>query len=272
VKDSNRNSARATITVTVVPVRPVTVDDSAETAFGTAVVVDVLGNDQAGDPSAPLVRASVVLRDPADGKDKKSVTVPDEGGFVAAADGTITFTPAKGFIGTTRTVAYRVTDKNGTSNSALLEITVAAPILAKATTDTATGTPGSPVAVNPLLNDTGAPDPTTVCLRTGPGTCVKRVTNGAGTWSVANDGTISLAPAAGFTGNAKATYEQTDPAGGTVAAPVRFTIGAQPSAEPRSVNRAQLPPTGGPPPILLTLGALLTALGATLAAISRRSR
>jgi hypothetical protein len=33
-----------------------------------------------------------------------------------------------------------------------------------------------------------------------------------------------------------------------------------------------LPAVSGPPPVLLTLGALLTALGATLAAISRRSR
>ncbi|MEI8412540.1 MULTISPECIES: Ig-like domain-containing protein [unclassified Kribbella] len=272
VKDSNRNAARATITVTVAPVRPVTVDDSARTGFGKPVVVAVLGNDRAGDPSAPLVPGSVVLRDPADGKDKKSVTVPGEGGFVVGADGAITFTPAKDFIGTTRTVAYRITDANGTSNAALLEVTVAAPILAKATTDTATGTPGSPVAVNPLLNDGGAPDPSTVCLRTGPATCSKRVTDASGTWSVASDGTISLAPAAGFTGNAKATYEQTDATGSTVAAPVKFTIGAPPAADLRSVNRAEIPATGGPPPVLLTLGALLTALGATLAAISRRSR
>jgi len=33
-----------------------------------------------------------------------------------------------------------------------------------------------------------------------------------------------------------------------------------------------LPAVGSPPPVLLTLGALLTALGATLAAIARRSR
>jgi hypothetical protein len=101
---------------------------------------------------------------------------------------------------------------------------------------------------------------------------VKRVTDASGTWSVAGDGTISLVPVAGFTGNAKATYEQTDSAGSTVAAPVKFTIGAQPAADLRSVNRAQIPETGGPPPVILTLGALLTALGATLALISRRSR
>ncbi|WP_433160703.1 Ig-like domain-containing protein [Kribbella sp. CA-247076] len=272
VKDSNRNAARATITVTVVPVRPVTVDDSARTDYGKPVVVHVLGNDTAGDASAPLVSGSVVLRDPADGKDKKSVTVPDEGGFAAGTDGKVTFTPAKGFSGTTRTVAYRVSDENGTSNTALVEVTVAPPILVKATTDTATGTPGSPVAVNPLLNDSGAPDGRTVCLRSGPASCSKRMTDASGTWAVAPDGTISLTPAAGFTGNAKAIYEQADAAGGTVAAPVKFTVGARPGADVRSVRQAEIPASGGPSPVLLTLGGLLVALGATLAALARRSR
>lgn len=272
VKDSNRNSARATITVTVVPVRPVTVDDSARTGFGQAVVIQVLGNDKPGDPSAPLAPASVVLRDPADGKDKKAVSVPDEGGFVVAADGTITFTPAKGFIGTTRSLAYRVTDANGTSNTALVDVTVAAPILAKATADTATGTPGNPVAVNPLLNDDGAIDPSTVCLRTGSATCTKRVTDASGTWTVAPDGTISLTPAAGFTGTAKVSYQRTDATGAAVTAPVKVTLGAPPTTDPQPLNNTQLPATGGPPAILVTLGTLLTALGATLLALVRSRR
>lgn len=272
VKDSNRNSARATITMAVLPVRPATVDDSAGTAFGTAVVIEVLGNDKPGDVSAPLGPASVVLRDPADGQEKKSVTVPDEGVFTVGPDGAITFTPAQDFIGTTRSLAYRVTDSNGTSNTALVDVTVAGPLLAKAAPDAATGTPGNAVAVNPLLNDSGAITPSTVCLRTGTATCTKRVTDASGTWVVAPDGTITLTPAADFTGAAKLTYERTDGTGEAVTAPVKFTVGAQPVEDLRSVNRAELPPTGGPPAILLTLGTLLTALGATLAALSRSRR
>jgi len=272
VKDSNRNPARATITVTVVPVRPVTVDDSAHTAFGTAVTVRVLGNDKPGDPSAPLVPESVVLRDPADSKDKKTVTVPEEGAFAVGADGAITFTPAKDFIGTTRSLAYRVTDANGTSNTALLDVTVAGPLLAKATPDVATGTPGNPVAVNPLLNDSGSIDPGTVCLRTGPATCATQVTDASGHWTVAPDGTITLTPAADFTGTAKVAYERTDATGHAVSAPVKVTVGAQPVEDLRSVNRAEPPPTGGPPAILIILGALLAALGATLAALARTRR
>ncbi|NIK57563.1 Ig-like domain-containing protein [Kribbella shirazensis] len=269
VKDSNRNSGRATITVTVVPVRPVLVDDSAKTAFGTAAVVNVLGNDKAGDPSAPLRPSSVVLRDPADAKEKKSVTVPREGTFAVDAAGAVTYTPAKGFVGTTRALSYRVTDANGTSGTALLDVTVAGPLLAKAAPDTATGTPGNPVAVNPLLNDSGEIRPSSVCLRTPSGTCAKNVTNGAGTWTVGTDGTVTLKPVATFTGTAKVTYERTDDTGEIVAAPVKFTVGAAPAAEPRTVNRTHLAATGGPPAIVLTLGILLAALGATLVAIAR---
>src|SRR5207248_5013186 len=100
-------------------VRPVIVDDSAATAFGSPVTVNVLENDKPGDPSAPLRTDSVVLRDPADGREKKSMTVPREGTFVVG-DSTVTYTPAKGFAGTTRALAYRVTDANGTSDTALL--------------------------------------------------------------------------------------------------------------------------------------------------------
>ncbi|MGZ0152100.1 Ig-like domain-containing protein [Kribbella sp. WER1] len=265
VKDSDRNAARSTITVTVVPVRPVVVDDSAETAFGTAVVVNVLANDKPGDLSAPLRQGSVVLRDPADGKEKKNVTVPREGTFVVGDGGAVTYTPAKDFVGTTRALVYRVADANDTSDTALLEVTVAGPLLAKAAPDTANGTPGNPVTVNPLLNDSGTIRPSSVCLRTPTGTCSKNVTNGEGTWSVGADGTVTLKPVAAFTGTAKMTYE-TD---GTTAAAVKFTVGAEPADEPRVYNRAELPPAGGPPAVILTLGVLLAALGATLVVLAR---
>ncbi|MFI5696833.1 Ig-like domain-containing protein [Kribbella sp. NPDC051586] len=267
VKDTHQNTARATITVAVTPVRPVVVDDNAKTAFGTAVEVNVLGNDKPGDPSAPLRPDSVVVRDPVDGKEKKSVTVPHEGAYAVGADGAITYTPAKDFIGTTRSLAYRVTDANGTSDTALLDVTVAGPLLAKAVPDTATGTPGNPVAVNPLLNDSGAIKPSSVCLRTATGTCAKSVTDGAGTWSVADDGTVTLKPAAAFTGTAKATYQI-----GEATAPVKVTVGAQPTEDVRTTSGDELPPTGGPPAIVLTLGTLLAALGAALLALARTRR
>ncbi|WP_405060922.1 Ig-like domain-containing protein [Kribbella sp. NBC_01505] len=270
VKDSNENRARATLGVTVTPVLPVVRDDSARTAYGTAVGIAVLSNDQPGDASAPLTPASVVLRDPADGKDKKTVTVADEGVFAVGADGLITFTPVKDFIGSTRSLAYRVTDENGTTGSALLDVTVDPPRPAQATADSATGTPGGTVAVNPSLNDTAA-SPQALCLRVDAATCSRSATTSAGTWTVTSDGTIRLTPAKGFTGTTELTYEL--PATGTappVTAPVRVTIAATPTLRP--VAYTPLPETGGLPPLLPALATLLTLLGATLLALTRPRR
>ncbi|WP_157630870.1 Ig-like domain-containing protein [Kribbella catacumbae] len=274
VKDSNRNAARSTVSVTVLPVRPVATDDSASTQYGEAVTVPVLGNDKAGDPSAPLVPASVVLRDPADGTDKSTVTIPAEGSFVARPDGTVGYTPVKGFAGTTRSLTYRVTDANGTSDTARLEITVGAPSGAKAIPDTGTGTPGNPVVVNPLLNDAATQgavwDPGSVCLVTGPATCGKRVVVPAvGVWTVGTDGSIRLVPERGFIGTAKASYRVADTNGVTVDSRVKVTIGAQPAAQAK-VDKTELPDTGGPSILLLTLAGLLVALGLTLMGRGRR--
>ncbi|MEV6281690.1 Ig-like domain-containing protein [Kribbella sp. NPDC051770] len=275
VKDSNRNAARSTVAVTVQPVRPVAVDDSASTAYGKVVVVAVLDNDKAGDPLAPLDPASVVVRDPADGKDKKTVTIPGEGSFTVAADGTVAFNPAGGFSGTTRAVGYRVTDKNGTSDTARLEITVTAPLTAKAVPDGGTSTPGSPVVVNPLLNDTATEGaswiPTTVCLATGTATCVRTLTNAAGVWTVLPDGTIRLIPDRTFGGIAKTAYRVTDTDATTVESQLKIVVGGQPPEQPPTGSgagggapTAALPDAGGPSPMLLTLGALLAALGVSL--------
>ncbi|MEU4396827.1 Ig-like domain-containing protein [Kribbella sp. NPDC023855] len=276
VKDSNRNAARSTVSVTVLPVRPVAVDDSASTQYGRAVTVAVLGNDKPGDPSAPLVPTSVVLRDPADGTDKTTVTIPAEGSFTARPDGTVEYAPVKGFIGTTRSLTYRVTDANGTSDTARLEITVGAPSGAKAILDRGTGSLGNPVVINPLLNDAAtrgaAWDPGSLCLVTGPATCGKRVVVPAvGVWTAGTDGTIRLVPERGFTGTAKQPYRVADTNGVTVDSQVKVAIGAQPVSR-ASVGRAALPDTGGPPAMLLTLAGLLVALGITLLRIARRGR
>lgn len=276
VKDSNRSAARSTVSVTVVPVRPEAVDDTATTAFDQPVVVTVLGNDKAGDPSAALIPSSVVLRDPADGTDKRTVTIPGEGSFTARPDGAVGFTPVKGFTGVTRSLTYRVTDANGTSDTAQLEVAVGAPSPALASSDSGTGSPGNPVVVNPLLNDAptqGATwDASSVCLVTGSATCEKRVVVPAvGVWTVGVDGTIRLVPEQDFSGTAKVPYRVSDTNGVTVDAQVKLTIGAK-SAAQVPVDRTELPDTGGPSVLLLTLGALLAALGVALLGIARRGR
>ena len=276
VKDSARNAARSTIAVTVLPVRPDAMDDTASTAYGTAVGVNVPANDKAGDASAPLVPGSVVLRDPADGTEKTSVTLAGEGTFLVGADGAVGYTPVKGFTGTTRSLTYRISDANGTSDTARLEITVRGPGGAKAIPDSGTGTPGNPVVVNPLLNDAATRGavwrPGTLCLVTGPATCGKQVAvPSVGVWTVGVDGTIRLVPERGFTGTAKQAYRVTDTNQVSATAQVKVTIGAQPAA-PVQHRKTELPATGGPSVFLLTLGGLLASLGAALLLIARRGR
>jgi LPXTG-motif cell wall-anchored protein len=173
-------------------------------------------------------------------------------------------------------LTYRVTDANGTSDTARLEITVGAPSGAKAIPDSGTGSPGNPVVVNPLLNDVATQgavwDPGSVCLVTGPATCGKQVVVPAvGTWTVGSGGTIRLVPERGFTGTAKQSYRVADTNGMTVDSQVKVTVGAQPAAQVQ-VDKTELPDTGGPSALLLTLAGLLLALGVTLLGIARRGR
>jgi uncharacterized repeat protein (TIGR01451 family) len=94
----------------VVIVDPVATDDTATTAPGTPVAVDVLGND----------RGNVL--DPA-------VQVDPAHGTVNVAGGVMTYTPEPGFTGTD-TFTYRIcaADLSGICTDATVTITVAAPV------------------------------------------------------------------------------------------------------------------------------------------------
>ena len=101
-------SAPATVTVTVTAA-PVAADATADTTVGTAVAVPVL----------PAVTSPVALN-PA----TVAVTAPLHGTASADAAGTVTYTPAAGFVGTD-TFTYTVTDDNGhTSNAATVAVAV----------------------------------------------------------------------------------------------------------------------------------------------------
>lgn len=90
---------------------PCAVADSAATSVGQAVRVSVLGNDVA--PAGGSLVASSV-----------SVDVVDGGSFSTdAADGSVTFTPAPGFVGTV-VARYRVADIWGVRVGAAVTVTV----------------------------------------------------------------------------------------------------------------------------------------------------
>ena len=100
---------------------PVADHDTAVTEFDTPASVTVTANDVAWD-KARIVASSVDL-DPATAGRQSSLT-REQGTFVAAADGTVTFTPVAGFVGRP-SITYTVQDsKRRTSNAATLTVVV----------------------------------------------------------------------------------------------------------------------------------------------------
>ena len=91
---------------------PVAADDYAFTTANTPVTVAVLAND--GDAQGdPLVVGAPTL-------------ISGQGSVLRNADGSLTFTPAPGFIGEAR-IGYTVSDGYGGTDNAVLVITVANP-------------------------------------------------------------------------------------------------------------------------------------------------
>jgi CshA-type fibril repeat protein len=230
VKDGNGTIATSTITVTVEAVTPAPANDAASTPSDRNVTVDVLKNDVAGDPSAPLDPMSVLLKDPADGAFKPTVTIPGEGVYtVDPATGKVTFDPEPTLSGPATPIAYQVSDDNGSTATATLSITVKAPPSLKP--DTGTTRQDITVTLTPLANDTAggaALVPGTVLL--------KDPTDGAfkATVTVPGEGKYTVDPATGkvafdpeptFTGPATPiTYRVADRDGVTATATIAVTV------------------------------------------------
>ena len=121
---------QTSLTVRVEDVDPAAQDDSATTSRGVPVRVRLLDNDAPGSPTRVLVTSSVRLT--AQGlpvgatlsADGQTLSVPGRGVFAAAGDGTVTFYPRAGVVGTVPTVGYVVADVNGTKASAGVTVRV----------------------------------------------------------------------------------------------------------------------------------------------------
>ena len=222
VTDEFGNETTAVLTVTVTPIAPVANDDAAATPFATPVSLDGATDDVAGALSAPLVPSVTVFT----ANDLGTLTVAGEGRFEAQPDGSVLFTPAADFVGATTPVRYRIEDDNGTTDTALLTVTVRQGPAASAdgtTTPQNVTIAGIDVLGNdtPGLDAAGDPgrfDETTVVL-TGAA-----VVPGVGTWTVAPDGTISFDPEPSFTGDAVVEYTVTDEFGNETTAVLTVTV------------------------------------------------
>jgi hypothetical protein len=93
-----------------------------------------------------------------------SVTVTGEGTYALdTTSGIITFTPAAGFTGTARSVAFRVTDAYGQSSDATFTAIVAAPPTTSTTADPTPAAAPAPAAT-PLADPAATPATPVVCV------------------------------------------------------------------------------------------------------------
>ena len=225
-KDANGTPTTATYTPTVTPVVP-----TAEPAETT----DIQGKEQTGKPTFTPGADEVPMDDdtPATFEDgSKEKVIPGEGTYTVAPDGTVTFTPEKGFTGKGTGVTVKRVDKNGTPVTAKYtpNVTPVTPTGTDAVTEdvqgsTQTGKPtfeGGKVTVKgeekTVEIDEDKPaklvDPKT-------GDPVDSVTiEGEGTYTVAPDGTVTFTPEKNFTGKGTGVTVQREDKNGT---PVKAT-------------------------------------------------
>ena len=183
----------ATVSITVRTNTVRAVDDPATTPQNTAVTVDVLANDSTAPGGAPLNRGSVEI-----------ARAPERGTAQPNPDGTVTYTPNRGFTGQD-TFTYTVSD---TSNPDAQRGTATVSVAVGANTvvagdDVDTTSPGQPVTVPVLANDSSSTG-----QELAPPTIVTAPTKGE---AVVNpDGTITYTPRTSTSGVDTFVYELCD--------------------------------------------------------------
>ncbi|OWT53398.1 Ig-like domain-containing protein [Candidimonas nitroreducens] len=156
VTDGNGGTDHATLDITVDPVQdpPVATDDLVVTDEDTPVTGNVLANDH--DPDGdPLTVTEFRVDTDGDGtpetfKPGETAEITGVGELTINSDGSYTFTPEPGWNGDVPTVSYTITDGQGGTDAANLNITanpVDDPVHLTNLTDDAGGANGSDIVV-----------------------------------------------------------------------------------------------------------------------------
>ncbi|MBL8299503.1 MAG: tandem-95 repeat protein [Rhodanobacteraceae bacterium] len=189
---------------------PNAVDDSVSIARDAAATsISVLANDTDPENDALTITG----------------TSAPAHGTVTFTAGQVSYTPAAGYVGND-SFTYTISDGFGGSDSATVAITIAEsgnrpPV---AVNDAAQTQPATPVRISVLANDRDPDsDPLTIASVTTPahGTAVPN-----------SDGTVTYAPAAGFSGSDSFSYIVSDGRGGTATAQVTITVSAATNRPP----------------------------------------
>ena len=217
--DKNGTPVTAKYTPTVTPVIPTA--DPAETT-------DIQGKEQTGKPTFTPGNPDVPMDDevPAtfeDGTTEKKV--PGEGTYTVAPDGTVTFTPEKGFTGKGTGVTVKRVDKNGTPVTAKYTPTVT-PVTPTADPAETTDIQGKEQTGKPEFKpgNPNVPMDDEVPATFEDGT-TEKVIPGEGTYTVKPDGTVTFTPEKNFTGKGTGvTVKRVDKNGTPVTAKYTPTV------------------------------------------------
>ncbi|WP_296687098.1 Ig-like domain-containing protein [Flavobacterium sp.] len=214
--DANGGSdtGKLDLTVTAVNDVPTVSNESTNTPQDTPKSGNVLTNDTDADGNTLSVTTFTVGG--VTYNVGETATIPGKGTIVMNADGSYTFTPAFGYIGSVPVIGYTVSDGNGGNTNGTLTISVVntndAPLPATDVVETPAGTNATG---NVLTNDTDVDgDNLTVTKFTINGTDYPvgtPMTMTEGTLTVNANGTYTFVPAAGYTGDVPmVTYTVTD--------------------------------------------------------------
>ena len=210
-EDVNGTKAQATYTPTVTPVTP---------AADPVASTDIQGQTQTGKPNFTPGHPSVPMDDdvPATFEDGSTTkTIPGEGTYTVAPDGTVTFVPEKSFTGKGTGVTVKRVDKNGTPVTATYTPTVT-PVAPTAEPVTSIGNKGQTQTGKPVFTegDSRVPMNDKVPATFDDGSTTKTIP-GVGTYTVAEDGTVTFTPEPEFTGTAPAVTVVREDVNGTKA-------------------------------------------------------
>ena len=210
-KDTNGTVAETTYTPKITPVVP-----TADPATST----DIQGKTQTGTPSFTPGNPAIPMDDdtPATFEDGSTTkTIPGEGTYTVAPNGTVTFVPEKSFTGTGTGVTVKRVDKNGTPVTATYTPTVT-PVTPTAEPTTSTGKQGQTQTGKPEFTEGNSRVPMNddVPATFDDGSTTKTV-DGVGTYTVAADGTVTFVPEKSFTGTAPAVIVVREDKNGTKA-------------------------------------------------------
>ena len=218
-KDTNGTKVETTYTPTVTPVTP-----TAEPAETT----DIQGKTQNGTPTFTPGNPEVPMDDevPATFEDGSTTkTIPGEGTYTVAKDGTVIFTPEKTFTGVGTGVTVKRVDKNGTPVTAKYTPTVT-PVKPEGTPAVSEGPKGQPQTGTPTFTpgNPNVPIDEDVPPTFEDGTTTK-IVPGEGTYTIDENGKVTFTPEPDFVGKASGvTVKRIDKNGTPVTATYTPTV------------------------------------------------